>query len=336
MPMCWARFGPGKTISDEPCHLSQGMGHFVPGPFRMNEESRLLSSVRIWMMAVRPKTLWASVAPVIVGLALAQAEGPLNWLAAIATLVGSILIQIGTNFSNDYSDFHKGADTEEREGPVRVTQAGLVSPGRMLGSTVFVFALAGLVSIYLVSAAGWPIAVIGVAAIASGVLYTAGPFPLGYLGLGDLFVCIFFGPVAVGGTYFVQCGTAPWPVLVAGLAPGLLSVAILVVNNLRDIEGDRAAGKKTLAVRFGPLFARVEYLFCILASAAVPLVLIAMPGWDYPVAFASVALILGAVPPIRGVFKQADGKALNPVLAATAKLLLIYSLVFSVMWVLSS
>lgn len=302
----------------------------------MNENAKQLSLPEIWLLAIRPKTLWASVAPVMVGLALAYGAGPIHWFTAAATLIGGLLIQIGTNFSNDYSDFQKGADTTERQGPLRVTQAGLISPAGMLRATIFVFALAGLTSAYLVSSAGWPIAVIGTAAVVSGVLYTAGPFPLGYLGLGDLFVFIFFGPVAVGGTYFIQRGAVSWPVLVAGLAPGLLSVAILVVNNLRDIEGDRAAGKKTLAVRFGPLFVRMEYLFCILVSAAIPVVLVVWMGWYHAVALASLVLIVGALPAIRKVFKHTDGKNLNPVLGGTARLLLIYSLVFSIAWVASS
>jgi len=302
----------------------------------MREDPEELSPARIWLLAIRPKTLWASIAPVMVGLALAYGEGSIHWLAAVATMTGALLIQIGTNFSNDYSDFQKGADTKEREGPLRVTQAGLVTPTGMLRATLFVFVLAGLVSAYLVGVAGWPIAVIGVAAVLSGILYTAGPFPLGYLGLGDLFVFAFFGPVAVGGTYFIQRGTVTWPVLVAGLAPGLLSVAILVVNNLRDMEGDRAAGKMTLAVRFGALFARVEYLFCILISAAVPLVLVVWLAWYHAAALSSLVLIVGALPAIRKVFKHTEGKVLNPVLGKTAKLLLIYSVVFSLAWVLSS
>lgn len=302
----------------------------------MNENAKQLSLPEIWLLAIRPKTLWASVAPVMVGLALAYGAGPIHWFTAAVTLIGALLIQIGTNFSNDYSDFQKGADTTERQGPLRVTQAGLISPAGMLRATIFVFALAGLTSAYLVSSAGWPIAVIGIAAVVSGVLYTAGPFPLGYLGLGDLFVFIFFGPVAVGGTYFIQRGAVSWPVLVAGLAPGLLSVAILVVNNLRDIEGDRAAGKKTLAVRFGPLFVRMEYLFCILVSAAIPVVLVVWMGWHHVAALASLVLIVGALPAIRKVFKHTDGKNLNPVLGWTARLLLIYSLVFSIAWVASS
>jgi 1,4-dihydroxy-2-naphthoate octaprenyltransferase len=310
--------------------------HSAPAPDQVNDDSKKLSPASTWLLAIRPKTLWASVAPVMMGLALAYGEGSIHWLAALATLTGALLIQIGTNFSNDYSDFQKGADTKERQGPMRVTQAGLVSPAGMLRATFLVFVLAGLVSAYLVVVAGWPIALIGVVAVLSGILYTAGPFPLGYLGLGDLFVFVFFGPVAVGGTYFIQRGTVTWPVLIAGLAPGLLSVAILVVNNLRDIEGDRAAGKKTLAVRFGPLFARMEYLFCILISAAVPLVLIVWLGWYHPAALASLILIAGALPAIRKVFKHTDGKVLNPVLGATARLLLIYTLVFSVAWVMSS
>ncbi len=226
-----------------------------------------------WVLASRPKTLWAAVAPVGIGTGMAYAEGQLHWLAASICLLCAVLIQIATNFWNDYADFKKGADTHERIGPRRATQSGLISPAGMRNAAFFVFFLAAAASVYLVHRAGWPFVWIGAAAIISGILYTDGPRPLGYLGLGEIFVLIFFGPVAVGGTYYAQTLHMTRGALIAGIAPGLLSTAVLVVNNLRDIETDAKAGKRTLAVRFGVNFARAEYLVCLLGAAAVPAVL---------------------------------------------------------------
>ena len=204
-----------------------------------------VSPIHVWWLAIRPKTLWASVAPVVIGGAMATAVGPLHAPLFIVTLLVALSIQIGTNFSNDYSDFKKGADTDDRQGPLRVTQAGLVSPNQMMLATILVFGGSILCCAYLVYHSGWAMAVIGVISVIAGVLYTAGPYPLGYLGLGDVLVIVFFGPVAVGGTYFIQTGTVTATVLLSGLAPGLLATAILAVNNLRDLDGDRAVGKRT-------------------------------------------------------------------------------------------
>ena len=190
--------------------------------------------------------------------------------SALMALSAALCIQIGTNLANDYFDFKKGADTADRQGPIRVTQAGLITPHIVLWAALFFFALAALASVYLIHRAGMCILIIAVASIISGIFYTAGPRPLGYLGLGDLFVLIFFGPVAVGGTYFTQALEINWAVIVAGLAPGFLSMAVLAVNNLRDIDTDRRAGKLTLAVRFGRSFAMSEYLFCIIAACLIP------------------------------------------------------------------
>ena len=212
--------------------------------------------LRVLFLAVRPKTLSAAVAPVMIGTTMAYAGGQGNAGAAFAALAGALLIQIGTNFANDYFDYLKGADNEERLGPLRVTQAGLVEPETMFRNFVLTFGLAALVGFYLVYRGGWPIVLIGLLSIASGILYTAGPWPLGYLGLGDIFVLIFFGPVAVCGTFYVQALEVTEIVFYAGLGPGLLATALLVVNNLRDEATDRKAGKRTLAVRFGPAFAR--------------------------------------------------------------------------------
>ncbi|MBW1752269.1 MAG: 1,4-dihydroxy-2-naphthoate polyprenyltransferase, partial [Deltaproteobacteria bacterium] len=209
------------------------------------------SNLKIWIDAARPKTLWASVAPVVIGSAMAFESGGLHIMSALSALLGAVLIQIGTNFANDYFDYYTGADSTDRLGPTRVVQAGLVQPTTMKAAFIAVFALAVVPGAYLIWRAGLPLFVIGVLSILCGILYTAGPYPLGYVGLGELFVILFFGPVAVGGTYYVQTLQISVPVIISGLAPGLFSVAILTVNNLRDVKSDHRAGKKTLAVRFG-------------------------------------------------------------------------------------
>ncbi len=213
-----------------------------------------VSSVQTWLLAIRPKTLGAAVAPVLVGTAMAVEAGRGHVPSAFVALACALLIQIGTNFSNDYLDFEKGADAETRKGPTRVTQAGLVTPQGMRRATAGVFGLAFALGLYLVYRGGWPVLLIGVLSIAAGVLYTAGRFSLAYLGLADGAVLLFFGPVAVGGTYYVQALAVTPAVLVGGLAPGLLATAVLLVNNVRDVAEDRAAGKRTLVVRRGRRF----------------------------------------------------------------------------------
>ncbi len=289
------------------------------------------SRLSVWILAARPKTLPAGLAPVLIGTAMAFADGLLYWPAAIAAALGSLLIQIGTNYANDYFDFKKGADAHQRLGPLRVTQAGLVTPHAMKVATIIVFLLALFVGAYLVSRGGLPIVVIGLLSILFGILYTGGPWPLGYNGLGDIFVLIFFGPVAVGGTYYVQTLTITAPVLVAGLAPGLFSVAILTVNNLRDIDSDRATGKRTLAVRGGRRFAVAEYTLCILIACLVPLILVV--AWRvHPWAVISSATLLFAVPAIKAV-ATISGEPLNHTLAVTGRLLLIFSVLFAIGWI---
>ncbi len=297
-------------------------------PNTMNE-----GGIRVWLLAARPKTLWAGVAPVFIGTAIAWADDGFHALAALAALAGSLLIQIGTNYANDYFDFVKGTDTEERIGPMRATQAGLVSPGQMKLATILVFALAFLVGLYLVYRGGWPILVIGLASILCGVLYTGGPYPLGYLGLGDLFVLVFFGPVAVAGTYYVQVLEFDTLPVIAGLAPGLFSVALLTVNNLRDVEGDRISGKKTLAVRLGPTFAKFEYVTALLLGGlAVPIYCCVVHDAHWW-ALASCLVLLMAIRPAWMVF-TVTGPKLNEVLAATGKMLLFFGVLFSIGWIL--
>ena len=293
------------------------------------------SRVSIWLCAARPRTLWAAVSPVLVGTALAIADGGFHRPSALLALVGAMLMQIGTNFSNDYADFKKGADTTLRTGPLRATQAGLVSPRAMKWASLVVFGLAFGVALVLVLRAGWPLAVLGAVSVLAGLGYTAGPRPYGYMGLGELFVLFFFGPVAVAATYYVQMlFLAPY-VVVAGLAPGFLAVAVLVVNNLRDREGDALAGKRTLAVRFGPRFARFEYAACLALTSCVT-VLMVLWQTGHTLALVSLAICPMAYPALKRIYSGAEGVALNPVLGFTAKLLLYHSILFSLGWMLSN
>lgn len=291
------------------------------------------TKLNTWVLAARPKTLWAAVAPVLIGAAMAFEDKAGHWPSAVAALMGAILIQIGTNFANDYFDFIQGADQHGRQGPTRMTQAGLIKPQTMRTITIVIFSLAVMVGIYLVWRGGWPIAVIGLLSIFFGVIYTGGPYPLGYHGLGEIFVLIFFGPVAVGGTYYVQALDINLFVLIAGLSPGLFSVAILTVNNLRDIESDARVGKKTLAVRFGRSFARLQYLLSISLATFIPLLIYIITRQHF-LASLTVLVLLVAIPTIKSVLSKTDGPTLNNNLATTGKLLLLYSVIFSVGWLL--
>lgn len=288
------------------------------------------SKIKIWALAARPKTLWAAISPVIIGTAMAVENGGFHMLSALAALFGAVMIQVGTNYANDYFDYKKGADEKDRLGPTRVTQAGLVSPSAMKTATIVVFALATVAGLYLVWRGGIPILVIGLLSIAFGVFYTAGRYALGYTGLADLFVLLFFGPVAVGGTYYVQTLQINPVVVMAGVAPGLFSVAILTVNNLRDIDGDREVGKKTLPVRLGATFARYEYLLSVVIAATIPSAIYWTTDRGGYAIFA-LAVILAAIPSFRTVFRS-TGTVLNEVLAATGRLLLLYAIIFSIGW----
>ncbi len=291
-----------------------------------------IETIKIWIEAARPKTLWASIAPVFMGVAMAFSDGRWDLLTAVLTMICSILIQIGTNFANDYFDFKKGADTKERIGPVRATESGRVKPQFMRSAYILAFSFSVLFGLYLINRGGWPILIIGSLSILFGIIYTGGPFPLGYKGLGDIFVLIFFGPVAVGGTYYLQTLEINLSVILAGLSPGLISMALLSVNNLRDIHTDKKAGKKTLAVRFGPVFVRAEYLISILLACAMPLVfLITDP--NHPYSLIAMLVILLALPTIKTVLFGEISPALNAALANTGKILLFYSLIFSLGWI---
>src|SRR5437867_11776038 len=223
----------------------------------------------IWVMAARPRTLPAAIAPVLVGTAAAvERVDDIRVGAFIAALVGSIFIQIGTNLSNDYSDARRGADTADRLGPVRVTSSGLVAPRRVLVATWVAFAVAVAAGVYLATVAGVVILIVGAASILAGVLYTGGPRPYGYEGLGELFVFLFFGLVAVNGSYYVQLERLDWLPFLLSICVGMLEAAIIVVNNVRDIDTDRSAGKRTLAVRLGRMRTRRFYALLVLGAYA--------------------------------------------------------------------
>lgn len=281
-----------------------------------------------WLQAARPRTLPAAAAPVFIGAGLAALRDGFAPLPALAALLGALLIQIATNLANDYYDFIRGGDTEERVGPTRVTQAGLIAPGRVRRAMVQVLAAAALVGVYLAWVGGWPMVVIGVVSLVLAVAYTGGPYPLAYHGLGDLFVFLFFGLVAVGGTVWVQLREWPLEAIWAGAGIGALSTAILVVNNLRDVPTDRAAGKRTLAVRIGVPASRAEYLALLAFGFAVPLVGISAFGW--PVATAATVLIAPlAVTPTRRVFGFTAPAHLLPALPETARLVALYGFVLA-------
>jgi 1,4-dihydroxy-2-naphthoate octaprenyltransferase len=288
------------------------------------------SEVKSWLLASRPRTLPAALAPVALGTSLALADGRAAALPAAAALVGALLLQIGANLANDVFDFEKGADTAERLGPPRVTQLGLLSPAAVRRGAALVFIAAGAVGLYLVALGGWPIALLGALAIAAGLAYTGGPYPLGYHGLGDLAVFAFFGVAAVCGTYWVQALALPPRVLAASVPMGALATAILAVNNLRDIATDARAGKRTLAVRWGPGAARLQYTaLVLLAYATCPLL------WLSGAAPFAVLLPLLTLPwalaLVRRVARE-QGRALNEVLAATARLELAFALLFAAGW----
>jgi 1,4-dihydroxy-2-naphthoate octaprenyltransferase len=287
--------------------------------------------MRIWLMAARPRTLPAAIAPVFVGTAAAvEWAGKLPRIGAFfAALVGSIFIQIGTNLSNDYSDAKRGADTADRLGPVRVTSAGLVAPQRVLVATWVAFGVAVACGIYLTAVAGIVILLIGAVSIAAGVLYTGGPRPYGYAGLGEVFVFLFFGLVAVNGSYYVQVEQLDALPMGLSIAVGFLATAILVVNNVRDLETDRRAGKNTLAVRMGRRNAVALYRLLVLGAYVVlPIALVAGNASALPlIGLLSLPL---AVKPLRLMSNRTDGPSLNAALAATGVLLGVFSLLVSV------
>src|SRR3954452_4824574 len=256
--------------------------------------------LRIWVMAARLRTLPAAIAPVLVGTSLAGTEDRFRVGAFIAALLGAIFIQVGTNLSNDYSDARRGADTEDRLGPVRGTARGLVPPGQVLRATYVTFGLAIACGAYLIAVAGWELLAVGAASILAGVLYTGGPRPYGYEGLGEVFVFLFFGIVAVVGSYFVQVQELPWEAFVCAVPVGLLASAILVVNKVRDLETDRRAGKRTLAVRLGRERTRDLYV-AMLAGAFL------MAPLPWPLGSMNAWLLLPWLAPSAALAGAADG-----------------------------
>jgi 1,4-dihydroxy-2-naphthoate octaprenyltransferase len=285
-----------------------------------------ISRGRAWLLAARPKTLPAALSPVIVGAAAAAGDRAFAALPALAALAGALLLQIGVNLANDYFDFHSGIDTAERKGPLRVTQSGLIPPGQVRLAMAATFAAAALVGVYLVARGGAPILVVGVASILSALAYSGGPWPLASHGVADLFVFVFFGPVAVCGTYFVQAGALTPAPAAASIGPGLLITAILVVNNLRDIETDARAGKRTLAVRLGARVALAEYALLLAGAFLAPPLLLAGGVRGAAILLPLLALPL-ALPLVRTLAtRREDGPAMNAALAGTARLTLVYCL----------
>jgi 1,4-dihydroxy-2-naphthoate polyprenyltransferase len=285
-------------------------------------------ALRLWIIAARPRTLPAAIAPVLVGTALAGTEDVFRPLAFVCALIGSVFIQIGTNLSNDYSDARRGADTEDRLGPVRVTAGGLMPPKQVLVGTYVAFGIAVAAGAYLVAVAGWQLLVVGAASILAGVLYTGGPRPYGYEGLGELFVFLFFGVVAVVGSYYVQTEHLRWTAFALSVPVGLLVSAILVVNNLRDIETDRRARKFTLAVRLGRERARLLFAVMVGLAFVAPVVVWLAGGLSAWLLLTLAALPL--VPPlVRTVYTRSDGPSLNRALADTGRLVAVYSLLLA-------
>jgi 1,4-dihydroxy-2-naphthoate octaprenyltransferase len=237
--------------------------------------------------------------------------------------VGALLIQIGTNLANDYYDFLRGGDTEDRVGPTRVTQAGIIHPKQVWWGMVLTLVLASLVGVYLVSVGGWPIVWIGLASLVCAVAYTGGPYPLAYHGLGDLFVFLFFGLVAVGGSYWVQALALPGDVLLAGVGVGALNTAILVANNVRDLDTDAAVGKRTLAVRVGRLGSRIEYVLLMAVGFSVPVLGVALYGWP-PSALIALGAGLASIKPVAIILTRDDARELVPALPGTARVVALY------------
>ena len=304
------------------------MAHRPTAPVAVQRAPVGVSGARIWLMAARPRTLPAAIAPVLVGTSLAGFQHAFHPLRFVAALLGAILIQVGANLSNDYSDARRGADAEDRLGPVRVTAGGLVPPRQVLVATYVSFGLAVLIGIYLIVVAGWLLLVIGVASIVAGVLYTGGPRPYGYEGLGEVFVFLFFGVVAVAGSYYVQVRDLDWEAFAVSVPVGLLAAGILIVNNIRDIESDRRAGKRTLAVRLGR--ARTRAMFAVVIALPFPLALVI---WVAGPLTAWVAVCWLATPLaaslVRTVFTRTDGPSLNGALARSGMLQLVFCVLLS-------
>lgn len=317
----WSGESPGSTSSAVSPEAA-------PGPAASSVTRVPPSGVGVWLHAFRIPTLSAALVPVLVGSVVAYRHGGFHAVAALAALVGAIGIQIGTNLANDLFDYRKGADPPERIGPPRVLPMGWLTPSDVKAGIVAAFGIATVAGAYLVALRGWPVLAIGIASMAAGLAYTAGPFALAYTGLGDVFVFLFFGFVAVLGTYFVQTGTVDPEAILASIPVGALATAILVVNNLRDIDTDRAARKRTLAVLVGRRGARAEFAALLAAAFLVPMAL-----WAQGLRSAWILLPLGAASlaarTLQTVFEREDGPSLNGALIDTAQLHLLFGLLFA-------
>ena len=286
-----------------------------------------MSRLRAWRLAARPPTLTAAMAPVFVGSAVAIADREFRVLPALAALFGALCLQVGANFANDVFDFKRGADTHERLGPPRATQMGLLSETEMLVGTGVVLGLALLAGVYLAFVGGWPVVAFGLASIAAAIIYTGGPWPIGYHALGDLFVFVFFGLVAVVGTYFVQARDTSALAWLAAVPVGCTVTAILVINNLRDIDTDRASGKHTLAVLTGERATRAWFVFLCVVAYVVALSTIAVGA--SPVVLLVLLSLPAAADPLTAIRKGTRGPALNPILKATARFHLAFGVLFA-------
>lgn len=270
-----------------------------------------MNTVTLWVEATRPKTLFASLAPMLIGTCYAIHHGFFSLATCLFTLFAALGVQIGTNFVNDYYDFLKGADTPSRKGPRRLVQAGIISLEDIKLASLLTFSAVALLSVYLIARGGPIFAVLTAVSIFLGIGYTGGPWPLAYLGIGEIFVFFFFGPIAAASTAYLQTLSFSWEIFFLGFTPGLLSTAILVVNNLRDIEEDRKAHKKTLAVRLGKKFSQIEYSFCIFIGCLIPLCF----GW-----WLSAFALIPALIPLKIVWNFKDEIELNAAFNQTGKI----------------
>ena len=283
--------------------------------------------IKHWFLAARPKTLPAAACPVVAGIFLARIDGAFAWLPAVICLLFAFLVQIGTNFANDYFDFKKGSDTDQRKGPARAVASGWITPKAMLNATIVTLALAFFVGLSLIPFGGWSLLLLGVLSIACAVLYTGGPYPLAYKGLGDVFVILFFGLIAVAFTYFVQVGEHSIETWVVGFAMGLLINNLLVVNNMRDIDEDRQSNKMTLPARFGRNFAVIQYQAAITIACFIMLILAFvtdryvyfLPAMSYPVGRYLAIMTMSAKTP----------QNYNRVLALTSVFLILFTCLFA-------
>ncbi len=300
----------------------------MTGTLGSSRAPAVAGTLRLWLVAARPRTLPAAIAPVLVGTALAASEGIFGPLVFVAAMVGSVFIQVGTNLSNDYSDARRGADTEDRLGPLRVTGGGLMPPRRVLVGTYVAFGVAVAAGAYLIAVAGWELLLVGALSILAGVLYTGGPRPYGYEGLGELFVFLFFGVVAVVGSYFAQTERLIWEAFALSIPVGLLAAAILVVNNVRDVDTDRRAGKRTLAVKLGRQRTRRLFVGMLVVAMLIPVATWIAGGLSAWILLSLLASPL-AVPLARTVLTRVDGPSLNAALGRSGALLALFSLLLA-------